>query len=158
MGALLAGVCDPAGVVRQSCLGCLADAAATLGFALQPWAVELLQAVSAALEGETDAPARIAACYLLGLLLQSLGADALHVLSAKQLAALYRRLQILRQSAVRNDLKLLGHIDAALEQMRSLGRSLVRGSLDGSASTPLEEGLEPEGVIRNLNKLVIQMP
>jgi hypothetical protein len=62
MGALLVGVCDPCAAVRHSCLGGLADVAATLRLALHPWAVELLQVTGAALEGETDAAARSAAC------------------------------------------------------------------------------------------------
>ena len=43
MGALLVGSCDAHPAVRASCLGCLADVASTLRFALHPWAVELLQ-------------------------------------------------------------------------------------------------------------------
>ena len=159
MGALLVGVCDPCAAVRHSCLGGLADVAATLRLALHPWAVELLQVTGAALEGETDAAARSAACYLLGLLLQSLGTDALTVLSPRQLAAIYRRLKILRGGAAQADPKLLGHVDAALEQMRQLGLVLVRGgsSLENDpvlwGSEQGQSTMEPEGILRSIGRL-----
>ena len=126
MGALLIGCSDrqqPA--VRSSCLACLAQVAATLRFALHPWAVELLQIISSALEGETDAQARQAACYALAVLLEGLGNEALVVLPSKQVVWLYRRLKLLRDGeAVRKDPLLHGHITAALEQMQVLGQSL----------------------------------
>ena len=159
MGALLVGVCDPCAAVRHSCLGGLADVAATLRLALHPWAVELLQVTGAALEGETDAAARSAACYLLGLLLQSLGTDALTVLSPRQLAAIYRRLKILRGGAAQADPELLGHVDAALEQMRQLGLVLVRGgsSLENDpvlwGSEQGQSTMEPEGILRSIGRL-----
>jgi hypothetical protein len=163
MGALLVGVCDPCAAVRHSCLGGLADVAATLRLALHPWAVELLQVTGAALEGETDAAARSAACYLLGLLLQSLGTDALTVLSPRQLAAIYRRLKILRGGAAQADPKLLGHVDAALEQMRQLGLALVRGRGSSLENGPVlwgsegESTMEPEGILRSMERLRLSL-
>jgi NAD(P)-dependent dehydrogenase (short-subunit alcohol dehydrogenase family) len=163
MGALLVGVCDPCASVRHSCLGGLADVAATLRLALHPWAVELLQVTGAALEGETDAAARRAACYLLGLLLQSLGTDALTVLSPRQLTAIYRRLKILRGGAAQADPKLLGHVDAALEQMRQLGLALVRGRGSSLENGPVlwgsegESTMEPEGILRSMERLRLSL-
>jgi hypothetical protein len=46
--------------------------------------VELLQCVDAALQGEDDAEARRAACFLLTKLLDAAGRDALAVLPASQ--------------------------------------------------------------------------
>ena len=135
MGALLIGSCDgqqPA--VRSSCLACLAQVTATLRFALHPWAVEVLQVAAAALEGETDGEARRAACYLITTLVDSLGAEALVVLPAAQLAALHRRLRQVRDASTRGeggeDSELWRHACAALEAMRALGLALAKGGRD----------------------------
>lgn len=151
MGALLRGACDDVAAVRHSCLACLADAAATLRFGLHPWATQLLQLVESALEGETDAQSRAAACYLLGLLLQSLGASALATLPAEQLAALYRRLKLLRDRDTQHDAALLPHVDAALEQMRMLGRALVRGNIDEQLPSPGQQPPGLAGTVRGLD-------
>ena len=133
MDALLIGACDakhPA--VRSSCLACLSEVAGTLRFALHPWAVELLHVTSAALEGETDAPARLAACRVVTLLLGSLGtsADTLRVLPAKQLATLYRRLRELRDGAIASGTEEALHDRAveAVAQLDALGHELAKGS------------------------------
>jgi hypothetical protein len=141
MGSLLIGACDLQPAVRSSCLACLADVAAQLKFALHPWAVELLQCVGAALEGENDAVARQAACYVLTMLLRSLGSEALVVLSGSQLAWLHRRLRLLRDDASSlDDEKLHGHACAALEEMRLLGLALVRGSRGDSQGAQHSDG------------------
>jgi len=107
----------------------------TAGFALHPWAVEILHSVGSALEGETDGAARQAACYLLALLLQSLGVEALTVLPAQQLTALYRRLKIMRDDPiVAHDELLQAHVASALQQMTSLGHALVCGARDAAAA------------------------
>lgn len=166
MGALLIGACDaqhPA--VRSSCLVCLGDAASTLRFALHPWAVELMQVVGSALEGETDAPARQAACYLIALLLESLGAEALTVLPAKQLASLYRRLRVLRDEAAATgtEEELHRHASEALSQMRTLGDALVRGAdatLGGEAGAASASGVSLDGLRLGLDpaEMQIRMP
>ena len=151
MGALLVGVVDPLPAVRQSCLACLADVSATLRFALHPWAVEILQCVGSALEGETDEAARRAACYLLALLLQSLGTEALTVLPASQLTSLYRRLKLLRDQPTRDE-ALHAHVLAALEQLRMLGHALVRGASDAASTDSGRDGRGGEngGVLSSL--------
>jgi hypothetical protein len=168
MGALLVGACDKEPAVRTSCLACLADVAATLRFGLHPWAVELLQCVLAAVEGETDHAARQAACYLLSLLLQSLGAEALTVLPAQMLARVYRMLKHLRDVGPADE-RLEAHVRTALEHLGALGDALVRGS---SARDPTDErGIEAatnvlrrkpsprtRPLIQELEQLTVRMP
>ena len=110
-----------------------------LRFGLHPWAAELMQSVESALEGETDDESRRAACYVLTLLLQSVGADALVVLPAKQLARVHRRLRLLRDGVaalVDSDeerRRLHTQACAALEELRVLGLALVRGGTERDA-------------------------
>jgi hypothetical protein len=74
------------------------------------------------------------------------------VLSPRQLTAIYRRLKILRGGAAQADPKLLGHVEAALEQMRQLGLALVRGRGSSLENGPVlwgsegESTMEPEGI------------
>ena len=146
MGALLVVACDrdqPA--VRSSSLACIAQVAGTLRFALHPWAVELLQVVEAAMEGESDAEARSAACYLLTTLLASLGPEAIVVLPAAQLASLHRRLRFLRDGEP-SDSQLHAHASSALEQMGKLGKALAKGFSEGEGNHRTNQVLMIDGL------------
>ena len=126
-----------------SSLACCRGGSTTLKFALHPWAVELLHCLGGALEGESDAVARRAACYVLTLLLRALGSDALVVLPADMLVRIYRRLKTIRgyedaamaaaatTAGEGGDAALVGHVDAALEALRSLGEALAVGGSGG---------------------------
>ena len=102
----------------------LAQVCSTLRFGVHPWSAELLQCVTASLEGETDVQSQQAACHLLALLLESLGDDALTVLSARQLSAIMVQLRFLRDGKATDEL-LLRHVGAALDQLQALGASLL---------------------------------
>ena len=126
-----------------------------------------VQVIESALQGERDAQARRAACYLVGLLLQSLGCEAIVVLSPPQLARIYRRLKVLRDDrpAAGADPTLQGHVHAALEQLRLLGLALVRGvdedgtPREGSQTrSPLDGPIDSNALLSELHQLAVRMP
>jgi len=146
VGALLIGARDDCAAVRASCVATLATVASTLRLALHPWAVEILALAAAALQPHRDvaaaghAPApteaqaealaardeRRAAAFLVGLLLQGLGADAVPLLSVRQLRDLLVSLRAARDGSA--DEVLRGHAAAAVDQLDGLGRTMLRGA------------------------------
>ena len=146
--------------MRVSCLAALATVASTLRLALHPWAVDVLALAESALEPHraySDTPPgpfcgeqveasilhvtatalrdeRRAAAYLVGLLLQRLGADAATVLSSKQLRNILVRLRATRD--ITSDDVLRAHALAAIAEMDTLGRSMLRAA-DGPAGLML---------------------
>ena len=157
MGALLVGAQDSCGVIRQSCLACLAEAAPALRHALHPWSVELLQIIESSFEGECDVMACSAACYLLGQLLHGLGEDAATILCPRQLARLYSRLKVLRTGHGLDDARLRAHVEAALDHLRALARFFAHGSTEVPSATralpPSPKSMTPEGLIRAIHSL-----
>lgn len=139
VGALIRGARDEDAAVRASCLSALATVASTLRLALHPWAVEILALATGALHphrelapggAETDGAAardeRRAAAFLVGMLLQRLGADAAPLLSGSQLRELLVCLRAARDGAA--DDVLRAHAAAAVEQLDALARSVLRGA------------------------------
>lgn len=141
VGALMQGARDEDAAVRASCLAALATVAATLRLALHPWAVEILALATGALKREQMSRLTLAvddeeaaavrdecraAALLVGLLLQRLGADAVPLLSGRQLRDLLVCLRAARDSAA--DAVLREHAAAAVEQLDALARSVLRGA------------------------------